>query len=53
MLKVGSAWKRSLKRARVEEFRFHDLRHTWAIWQVMNGTSLQELMELGGWKLAR
>jgi integrase len=50
MLKIGSAWKRSLKRARIEKFRFHDLRHTWASWHVMNGTTLQELMELGGWK---
>ena len=30
--------------------RIHDLRHTWARWQVMAGTGLQELMELGGWK---
>lgn len=48
--RVGSAWKRSLKRAEIEDFRFHDLRHTWASWHVMSGTSLQELMELGGWK---
>ena len=47
---IGSAWKRSLKRAGIEKFRFHDLRHTWASWHVMHGTSLQELMELGGWK---
>ena len=47
---IGSAWKRSLSRAGIEKFRFHDLRHTWASWHVMNGTSLQELMELGGWK---
>jgi integrase len=47
---IGSAWKRSLKRAGIENFRFHDLRHSWASQHVMNGTSLQELMELGGWK---
>ena len=47
---VGSAWERSLRRARIEKFRFHDLRHTWASWHVMSGTRLQELMELGGWK---
>jgi len=50
MTAVGSAWERSLRRAGIEKFRFHDLRHTWASWHVMNGTSLQELMELGGWK---
>jgi len=50
MQEVGSAWERSLRRAGIEKFRFHDLRHTWASWHVMSGTSLQELMEFGGWK---
>ncbi len=50
MVAVGSAWERSLRRAGITEFRFHDLRHTWASWHVMAGTSLAELMELGGWK---
>jgi len=47
---IGSAWKRALMKAEIQNFRFHDLRHTWASWHVMNGTNLQELMELGGWK---
>jgi len=50
MRAVGSAWERSLRRAGIEAFRFHDLRHTWASWHVMSGTSLQDLMEVGGWK---
>ena len=47
---VGSAWKKVLKRARIEDFTFHDLRHTWASWHVMYGTPLYELMLLGGCK---
>jgi len=47
---IGKAWKRALARADICDFRFHDLRHTWASWHVMSGTTLPELMELGGWK---
>lgn len=43
-------WYASLRSAGLVGFRWHDLRHTWASWHVMNGTRLEELMKLGGWK---
>lgn len=43
------AWKKALKRAGIEDFRWHDLRHTWASGHVQNATRLHVLQELGGW----
>lgn len=37
-----------LERSGIEDFRWHDLRHTWASWHVRNGTPLNVLQELGG-----
>ena len=44
------AWRKALKRAGIEDFRWHDLRHTWASWHRMQGTPTHELQQLGGWK---
>jgi integrase len=43
------AWEKALIRAGITDFRWHDLRHTWANWHVQNGTPLHVLKELGGW----
>jgi integrase len=44
------AWRKALTMTGIDDFRWHDLRHTWASWHVQNGTPLHVLKELGGWE---
>lgn len=46
------AWRKALQRAGLKDFRWHDLRHTWASRHAQAGTPLNVLQELGGWKSA-
>jgi len=46
------SWSKALLRVGVKNFRWHDLRHTWASWHVQSGTSLHVLQKLGGWETA-
>jgi integrase len=43
-------FKAAQVRAGIAPLTWHDLRHTWASWHVMAGTSLRSLMDLGGWR---
>ncbi len=46
----NTAWRAALKRAGIDDFRFHDLRHTWASWLIQAGVPLSAMQEMGGWE---
>lgn len=46
--RVEASFRDLLERAKIENFRFHDLRHTFASWYMMNGGDLYELAKMLG-----
>lgn len=46
---IGIAFAKACARAGIDRFTWHDLRHTWASWHIMNGTPVEVLQRLGGW----
>lgn len=49
-MNIRQVWVTALKRAEIEDFRFHDLRHSAASYLAMNGASLAEIAEVLGHK---
>ena len=49
-INLRAPWEAALKRADIEDFRFHDLRHSAASYLAMNGASLAEIAEVLGHK---
>ena len=47
---IRTAWCTAIKRAEIENFRFHDLRHSTASYLAMNGASLLEIADILGHK---
>lgn len=47
-----ATWNNALAEAKIEDFRWHDLRHTWASMMTQAGVSDAVLQRLGGWKTA-
>ena len=48
--KLQTSWNSAVKKARLDDFKFHDLRHSAASYLAMNGASLAEIAEVLGHK---
>ena len=49
-IRFRKSWTNALKKAEIEDFRFHDLRHSTASYLAMNGATLAEIAEVLGHK---
>jgi integrase len=49
-MEIRKHWNRALREAGIEDFRFHDLRHTAASYLAMNGATLAEIADVLGHK---
>ena len=49
-VEISKAWSKALADAGVDDFRFHDLRHSAASYLAMNGATLAEIAEVLGHK---
>jgi integrase len=49
-LSINSVFRRAVQKAKLDDFRFHDLRHSAASYLAMNGASLAEIAEILGHK---
>lgn len=47
---IKKTWEAALKQAKIDDFRFHDLRHSAASYLAMNGATLAEIAEVLGHK---
>lgn len=44
------AWNAACRRAGIEDFRFHNLRHTWPSWLIQSGVPLSVVQKMGDWE---
>lgn len=49
-LQINQAWGTALEKAKITDFRFHDLRHSAASYLAMNGATMAEIAEVLGHK---
>lgn len=45
----NTGWRIAKKAAGLNDIREHDLRRRWASWHLQAGTTIDELIKIGGW----